>query len=70
MKKLLLLCAICCVIGVANAQTSEETITQGIQTRKVVEIFLDQLGNKEADKIASCFAENIDWYIFESPKFP
>ncbi|KGD69582.1 hypothetical protein B0A61_08745 [Flavobacterium aquatile LMG 4008 = ATCC 11947] len=43
---------------------------EDLRTKRVVETFLEQLGNKDPEKIASCFAENIDWYIFESPKFP
>ena len=70
MKKMAVLFALFCVVGFVNAQPSETTAAQSLQTRKAVENFLDQLGKKDADKMALCFSEKVDWYIFESPKFP
>lgn len=69
MKRWLLLFVL---YGFANSSyaQSADTASQSLQTRKVVETFLNELGKKDADKLASCFAENIDWYIFESAKFP
>jgi ketosteroid isomerase-like protein len=41
-----------------------------VQTRKTVETFFKYFDEKDPEKIASVVAENVDWYIFESKKFP
>ena len=70
MKKTALLFSLFCLIDFAYAQPSKDKTAQALQTKQVVEVFLDRLANKDIDHIASSFAEHVDWYIFESPKFP
>jgi ketosteroid isomerase-like protein len=70
MKNILLLIVLCWPLCFISAQTQESADTQELQTKKSVENFLSMLAGKNPEAIASCFAEDIDWYIFESPKFP
>lgn len=65
-----LLIIILCFSFLMSAQTKDADVSQEQQTKKSVEVFLQTLAEKNPELIASCFAENIDWYIFESPKFP
>jgi ketosteroid isomerase-like protein len=39
-------------------------------TQQLIEQFLQHVGENNPEKIASSFAENIDWYIFESSYQP
>jgi ketosteroid isomerase-like protein len=70
MKKIILLFTLLFLGGFMMAQSTEMKGGQDIETKRVVEAFLEQLGKKDPEKIADNFAETIDWYIFESPKFP
>jgi len=69
MRSKILLFVLCAFLNLTQSEAQEKT-NQNLDTRKVVENFMDELGKKNPDKIASFFAENIDWYIFESAKFP
>jgi len=70
MKSSLLIALLCWPLFSTSAQTQAATESQEQQTKKSVEVFLQRLGGKDPKLIASCLAEDIDWYIFESSKFP
>lgn len=70
MKNTLLIALLCWPFFLTSAQTQDAAGNQEQQTKKSVEAFLQKLGGKDPELIASCFAEDIDWYIFESPRFP
>jgi uncharacterized protein len=58
------------LFGFIHVASAQAVADENTQTRAVVQAFLNELGNKNPEKIAACFAEDIDWYIFESEKFP
>lgn len=66
MKKIVILCIALFSFIMCGAQD----LNQEAETRKTVEGFLGALGESNPDKIAGFVAENVDWYIFESKKFP
>jgi len=45
-------------------------VNKEVQTQAVLDVFFENVGSKDPDRIASSFAENIDWYIYESEVIP
>lgn len=70
MKKSILLFFGLLAFGLLNAQVAKTKTNKEQQTLKTVNQFFTYMGEKNPEKIASVVAENVDWYIFESPKFP
>ena len=70
MRNIFLLTVLCWPLFFMSAQTQESADDQELQTKKSVENLLNMLAEKNPEAIASCFAQDIDWYIFESQKFP
>ena len=70
MKNTLFLWVALLAICVSNAQAPAENLKQRAETEKTINGFFAAFGEKNPDKIASFVADNVDWYIFESKKFP
>ncbi|MEN2399108.1 nuclear transport factor 2 family protein [Flavobacterium sp. MC2016-06] len=69
MKKIFIL-GLLLIFNLISAQTAQTPEDIKNQTRKTVETFFKYFDEKDPERIASVVAENVDWYIFESKKFP
>ncbi len=70
MKKKLVLLVALLAFSLLSAQVPTENTEHHQETEKTVNAFFTYMGEKDPDKIASLVAEKVDWYIFESQKFP